>query len=72
MADVANMFSGGWYAAPSSTAVVATPFTDGVLIPGNALNKVPTFTTPAMLVTLPLVSLRRTSMVKRPAAPAGA
>jgi hypothetical protein len=45
MADVANMFSGGWYAAPSSTAVVATAFSDGVLIPGNALNKVPTFTT---------------------------
>lgn len=42
MADVANMFSGGWYAAPSSTAVAATAYTDGVLIPGAALNKVPT------------------------------
>lgn len=45
MADVANMFSGGWYAAPSSTAVAATVYTDGVLIPGTALNKVPTLTT---------------------------
>jgi len=44
MADVANMFSGGWYAAPSSTAVAATAYTDGVLIPGAALNKVPTLT----------------------------
>jgi hypothetical protein len=38
------MFSGGWYAAPSSTAVAATAYTDGVLIPGAALNKVPTLT----------------------------
>jgi hypothetical protein len=45
MADVANMFSGGWYAAPSSTAVAATVYTDGVLIPGTALNKAPTLTT---------------------------
>ncbi len=44
MADVANMFSGGWYAAPSSTAVAATAYTDGVLIPSAALNKVPTLT----------------------------
>lgn len=42
MADVANMFSGGWYAAPSSTAVAATAYTDGVLIPSAALNKVST------------------------------
>ena len=39
MADVANMFSGGWYAAPSSTAVAGTVYTDGVLVPGTALNK---------------------------------
>lgn len=45
MADVANMFSGGWYAAPSSTAVAATAYTDGVLIPSATLNKVPTLTT---------------------------
>lgn len=44
MADAANMFSGGWYAAPSSTAVAATVYTDGVLIPGATLNKVPTLT----------------------------
>jgi hypothetical protein len=44
MADSANMFSGGWYAAPSSTAVAATAYTDGVLIPGATLNKVPTLT----------------------------
>lgn len=45
MADSANMFSGGWYAAPPSTAVAATVYTDGVLIPGSTLNKVPTLTT---------------------------
>lgn len=44
MADVANMFSGGWYAAPPSTAVPATVYTNGVLIPGATLNKVPTLT----------------------------
>lgn len=44
MADSANMFSGGWYAAPSSTAVAATAYSDGVLIPGSTLNKVPTLT----------------------------
>lgn len=45
MADAANMFSGGWYAAPSSTAVAGTVYTDGVLVPGATLNKVPSLTT---------------------------
>lgn len=56
MADSANMFSGGWYAAPSSTAVPATVYPDGVLIPGSTLNKVPTListTIPTIDTTAP-------------------
>jgi hypothetical protein len=56
MADSANMFSGGWYAAPSSTAVAATAYADGVLIPGSTLNKVPTLiatTIPTIDTTAP-------------------
>jgi len=39
MADSVTQFSGGWYAAPSSTATATVAYTDGVLIPGKALNK---------------------------------
>ena len=45
MADVANMFSGGWYGAPSSVSVAGTAYTDGVLVPSNTLNKTPSLTT---------------------------
>jgi hypothetical protein len=39
MADSVTQFSGGWYAAPSSTATGTVAYTDGVLIPSNAINK---------------------------------
>ena len=39
MADSVTQFSGGWYAAPSSTATATAAYTDGVLIPGKTLNK---------------------------------
>jgi hypothetical protein len=39
MADSVTQFSGGWYAAPSSTATATAAYTDGVLIPSKTLNK---------------------------------
>lgn len=39
MADSVTQFSGGWYAAPSSTASGTVAYTDGVLIPSKTLNK---------------------------------
>jgi hypothetical protein len=39
MADSVTQFSGGWYAAPSSTATGTVAYTDGVLIPSKAINK---------------------------------
>lgn len=39
MADSVTQFSGGWYAAPSSTASGTVAYTDGVLIPSKTINK---------------------------------
>jgi hypothetical protein len=39
MADSVTQFSGGWYAAPSSTASATVAYTDGVLIPSKTINK---------------------------------
>jgi hypothetical protein len=39
MADSVTQFSGGWYAAPSSTASGTVAYTDGVLIPSKTVNK---------------------------------
>jgi len=39
MADSVTQFSGGWYAAPSSTASGTVAYTDGVLIPSTTINK---------------------------------
>ena len=39
MADSVTQFSGGWYAAPSSTASGIVAYTDGVLIPSKTINK---------------------------------
>lgn len=39
MADSVTQFSGGWYAAPSSTAGATVAYTDGVLIPSKTINK---------------------------------
>jgi hypothetical protein len=42
MADVVNLLGFGWYAVANSTATATTTYTDGVLIPGTALNKAAT------------------------------
>lgn len=39
MADSVTQFSGGWFAAPSSTASGTVAYTDGVLIPSQTINK---------------------------------
>ena len=39
MADSVTQVSGGWYAAPASTASGTVAYTDGVLIPGKTLMK---------------------------------